>query len=111
MLPLEAAIGRQGASYTPEIVVDGASSDVGSDRSEVGPAVERRSRTGKAAPAGRTLAAGVTSADGPIPHTREAALSPRSVWFWRADSAVRVKASLTISGQRSCRQAFGSQLA
>jgi hypothetical protein len=46
---LEAATDRQDryghrfgdGSYTPEIVIDGASSHVGSDRAEVGPAIEQ----------------------------------------------------------------------
>jgi hypothetical protein len=51
---LEAATDRQGryrqrfgdGSYTPEIVVDGISSHVGSDRSQVGSAIEQAKRQG-----------------------------------------------------------------
>jgi len=54
---LEAATARQDryghrfgdGSYTPEIVVDGASSHVGSDRAEVGPAIEQARRSGETA--------------------------------------------------------------
>lgn len=38
-------------SYTPEIVVDGLSSHVGSDRAEVGPAIEQAKRKGQTAAA------------------------------------------------------------
>src|ERR1700684_790384 len=38
-------------SYTPEIVVDGAASMVGSDRDEVGPAIENAKRNGSTAAA------------------------------------------------------------
>ena len=64
---LEAATARQGryghrfgdGSYTPEIVVDGASSHVGSDRGEVGPAIEKarqKSETAAASASARTAA-------------------------------------------------------
>jgi hypothetical protein len=54
---MEAATDRQAVygrrfgdgSYTPEIVVDGVSSAVGSDRSEVGPAIENAKRQGRTA--------------------------------------------------------------
>ncbi|HLZ00637.1 MAG TPA: DUF1223 domain-containing protein [Bradyrhizobium sp.] len=54
---LEAATERQDryghrfgdGSYTPEIVVDGASSHVGSDRGAVGPAIEAAKQAGKTA--------------------------------------------------------------
>jgi hypothetical protein len=54
---LEAATSRQDhyghrfgdGSYTPEIVVDGLSSHVGSDRGEVGPAIEAAKRNSKTA--------------------------------------------------------------
>src|ERR1700761_1503331 len=54
---LEAATDRQGiygrrfgdGSYTPEIVVDGAASMVGSDRSATGPAIENAKRNGRTA--------------------------------------------------------------
>jgi len=54
---LEAATQRQDryghrfgdGSYTPEIVVDGVSSHVGSDRAEVGPAIEQAKRQGQTA--------------------------------------------------------------
>src|SRR5215475_14275601 len=63
---LEAATARQDryghrfgdGSYTPEIVVDGSSSHVGSDRSAVGPAIEAARRDG------RTAAAVSVSKDG-----------------------------------------------
>jgi hypothetical protein len=56
---LAAATDRQGVygrrfgdgSYTPEIVVDGAASAVGSDRSEVGSAIENARRNGQTAAA------------------------------------------------------------
>jgi len=56
---MEAATDRQGVygrrfgdgSYTPEIVVDGAASMVGSDRSEVGSAIENARRNGRTAAA------------------------------------------------------------
>lgn len=56
---IEAATDRQGVygrrfgdgSYTPEIVVDGAASAVGSDRSEVGSAIENAKRGGQTAAA------------------------------------------------------------
>ncbi len=56
---MEAATDRQGVygrrfgdgSYTPEIVVDGAASMVGSDRSEVGSAIENARRNGRNAAA------------------------------------------------------------
>jgi hypothetical protein len=56
---LEAATARQDryghrfgdGSYTPEIVVDGASSHVGSDRAEVAPAIEKAKRGGETAAA------------------------------------------------------------
>src|ERR1700726_2644829 len=38
-------------SYTPEIVVDGASSHVGSDRAEVGPAIEQAKQKSETAAA------------------------------------------------------------
>jgi hypothetical protein len=38
-------------SYTPEIVVDGAASAVGSDRDQVGPAIENAKRNGQTAAA------------------------------------------------------------
>jgi hypothetical protein len=54
---LEAATARQDryghrfgdGSYTPEIVVDGASSHVGSNRAEVGPAIEKARRNSETA--------------------------------------------------------------
>ncbi len=54
---LEAATARQDryghrfgdGSYTPEIVVDGASSHVGSDRAEVAPAIEKAKRSSETA--------------------------------------------------------------
>jgi len=54
---MEAATDRQAVygrrfgdgSYTPEIVVDGATSAVGSDRSQVGSAIERAKRNGQTA--------------------------------------------------------------
>jgi hypothetical protein len=54
---MEAATDRQGVygrrfgdgSYTPEIVVDGAASMVGSDRRAVGPAIENAKRNGRTA--------------------------------------------------------------
>jgi hypothetical protein len=54
---MEAATDRQGVygrrfgdgSYTPEIVVDGSASMVGSDRDEVGPAIENAKRQGRTA--------------------------------------------------------------
>src|SRR5581483_11004032 len=50
---LEAATDRQDrygdGSYTPEIVVDGASSHVGSDRAAVGPAIDQAKRNSKTA--------------------------------------------------------------
>jgi len=54
---LEAATERQGryghrfgdGSYTPEIVVDGLSGHVGSDRAKVGPAIEQAKRQGQTA--------------------------------------------------------------
>jgi hypothetical protein len=54
---LEAATDRQDryghrfgdGSYTPEIVVDGATSHVGSDRAAVGPAIERAKRSSETA--------------------------------------------------------------
>src|SRR5581483_9004083 len=54
---LEAATDRQDryghrfgdGSYTPEIVVDGATSHVGSDRAEVGPAIEHAKRSSETA--------------------------------------------------------------
>lgn len=54
---MEAATDRQAVygrrfgdgSYTPEMVVDGVSSAVGSDRSEVGPAIENAKRNGHTA--------------------------------------------------------------
>jgi hypothetical protein len=56
---LEAATARQGrygrrfgdGSYTPEMVVDGASSHVGSDHGEVGTAIEKARRTSETAAA------------------------------------------------------------
>jgi hypothetical protein len=56
---IEAATDRQGVygrrfgdgSYTPEMVVDGAASAVGSDRSEVGSAIEKAKRQGRTAAA------------------------------------------------------------
>ena len=56
---LEAATDRQDryghrfgdGSYTPEIVIDGASSHVGSDRAEVGPAIEQAKQKGETAAA------------------------------------------------------------
>jgi hypothetical protein len=56
---MEAATDRQGVygrrfgdgSYTPEIVVDGAASAVGSDRAEVGSAIETAKRNGRTAAA------------------------------------------------------------
>jgi hypothetical protein len=56
---LEAATARQDryghrfgdGSYTPEIVVDGASSHVGSDRGEIGPAIEQARRNSQTAAA------------------------------------------------------------
>jgi hypothetical protein len=56
---LEAATARQGrygrrfgdGSYTPEMVVDGASSRVGSDHGEVGTAIEKARRTSETAAA------------------------------------------------------------
>jgi hypothetical protein len=56
---LEAATDRQDryghrfgdGSYTPEIVVDGVSSHVGSNRAEVGPAIEQARRQGRTAAA------------------------------------------------------------
>ena len=56
---IEAATDRQGiygrrfgdGSYTPEIVVDGVASMVGSDRSAVGPAIEKAKRAGSTAAA------------------------------------------------------------
>src|SRR6201986_1607312 len=56
---LEAATDRQAiygrrfgdGSYTPEIVVDGAASAVGSDRGQVGPAIENAKRNGQTAAA------------------------------------------------------------
>ena len=56
---LEAATDRQDryghrfgdGSYTPEIVVDGASSHVGSDRAEVGPAIEQAKQKSETAAA------------------------------------------------------------
>jgi len=56
---MEAATDRQGiygrrfgdGSYTPEIVVDGAASAVGSDRAEVGSAIENARRNGRTAAA------------------------------------------------------------
>jgi hypothetical protein len=56
---MEAATDRQGiygrrfgdGSYTPEIVVDGAASMVGSDRGSVGPAIEQAKRNGRTAAA------------------------------------------------------------
>jgi hypothetical protein len=56
---IEAATDRQGVygrrfgdgSYTPEIIVDGAASMVGSDRGEVGPAIENAKRQGRTAAA------------------------------------------------------------
>jgi hypothetical protein len=56
---LEAATARQDryghrfgdGSYTPEIVVDGTSSHVGSDRTEVGPAIEAAKRNSETATA------------------------------------------------------------
>jgi hypothetical protein len=47
----QAAYGRRfgDGSYTPEIVVDGTTSAVGSDRSEVGAAIENARRQGKTA--------------------------------------------------------------
>jgi hypothetical protein len=56
---MEAATDRQAVygrrfgdgSYTPEIVVDGAASMVGSDRAQVGPAIESAKRSGRTAAA------------------------------------------------------------
>ena len=56
---LEAATDRQDhyghrfgdGSYTPEIVIDGASSHVGSDRAEVGPAIEQAKQSSETAAA------------------------------------------------------------
>jgi hypothetical protein len=56
---IEAATDRQGVygrrfgdgSYTPEMVVDGAASAVGSDRSQVGSAIENAKRNGRTAAA------------------------------------------------------------
>lgn len=45
-------------SYTPEIVVDGASSHVGSDRAEVGPAIEQARQKGQTAAAVSVARAG-----------------------------------------------------
>jgi hypothetical protein len=49
----QAVYGRRfgDGSYTPEIVVDGSASAVGSDRGEVGPAIENAKRNGQTAAA------------------------------------------------------------
>jgi hypothetical protein len=49
----QAVYGRRfgDGSYTPEIVVDGSASAVGSDRDEVGPAIENAKRNGQTAAA------------------------------------------------------------